>query len=69
MNKSSECKAQVHGDQWYCDICQLVWDIDDPEPPKCSPVGFDDLDECETGRHEHVGIAALKNIREIIGEE
>lgn len=58
------CKAYERGDQWFCDACQLVWDINDDEPPECKTVeviGIDwGKDECRTFR---VGKEALRNIR------
>lgn len=29
------CKAYERGDQWFCDDCGLVWDINDDDPPPC----------------------------------
>jgi hypothetical protein len=29
------CAAQQRGDQFYCTVCRLQWDRDDPSPPAC----------------------------------
>ncbi len=29
------CKAVVIGTEHHCDSCNLVWDINDDDPPKC----------------------------------
>lgn len=31
------CQARRYSDQLNCAACGLVWDINDPEPPKCKP--------------------------------
>jgi hypothetical protein len=31
------CQARQYGDQRQCAACGLIWDINDPEPPKCKP--------------------------------
>lgn len=30
-----ECTARVYGTELHCHQCGFVWDINDPEPPKC----------------------------------
>ena len=30
-----ECEAVQVSDQKRCERCNLLWDINDPEPPKC----------------------------------
>ena len=30
-----ECEAVQVSDQMRCERCNLLWDINDPEPPKC----------------------------------
>lgn len=32
------CKARQFSDQMRCHTCGLVWDVNDPEPPRCSPL-------------------------------
>lgn len=32
------CKAKQYSDQYVCDQCGLVWDMNDPEPPRCLSV-------------------------------
>lgn len=29
------CWAKQHSDQMKCDLCNLVWDVNDPSPPSC----------------------------------
>lgn len=29
------CKARQYSDQMSC-VCGLVWDVNDPDPPKCT---------------------------------
>ena len=29
------CSAWTRGQEKYCNRCGFVWDISDPEPPKC----------------------------------
>ena len=31
------CEARQYSDQMCCGRCGLQWDVNDPEPPKCSP--------------------------------
>lgn len=31
----SRCKAMRMSDQMVCRACNLVWDVNDPEPPEC----------------------------------
>lgn len=33
------CKAIQYSDQMVCKPCQLAWDVNDPEPPRCLTVG------------------------------
>lgn len=40
-----ECKAIQYSDQMVCDRCQLKWDVNDIDPPKCEPFGVIDGDE------------------------
>lgn len=35
MHERKECLARQIGDQMFCTPCGLVWDVNDPEPPKC----------------------------------
>jgi rubredoxin len=30
-----KCKARQYSDQMNCHKCGLVWDTNDPQPPKC----------------------------------
>lgn len=30
-----ECRATVHGDEFHCGNCGLVWDTNDSDPPEC----------------------------------
>jgi len=32
-----ECEAYQVSDQMNCARCGFVWDVNDPDPPKCSP--------------------------------
>ena len=34
-NRPVGCKAYERGDQWFCDQCNIVWDINDDDPPLC----------------------------------
>lgn len=29
------CAAKVRGDQKWCSVCHLIWDLSDPTPPEC----------------------------------
>ncbi len=29
------CKAFQQSDQMYCPRCHFVWDMNDPDPPRC----------------------------------
>ena len=29
------CQAVRYSDEMYCAKCNLRWDVNDPEPPKC----------------------------------
>jgi len=31
------CKAVQYSDQKHCKVCRLTWDMNDPDPPPCSP--------------------------------
>jgi hypothetical protein len=31
----NQCQARAEGDQYRCALCRIVWDRNDPEPPKC----------------------------------
>ncbi len=33
----STCKARRHNDEMRCDHCNRVWELNDPDPPKCNP--------------------------------
>lgn len=33
---SKDCKARRVSDQMCCHRCGLVWDVNDPDPPKCN---------------------------------
>lgn len=32
----SKCHARRQNDQMHCNKCGLLWDINDPDPPKCN---------------------------------
>lgn len=34
-SKPLSCEAIQVSDQMRCERCDLLWDINDPEPPKC----------------------------------
>lgn len=51
-----ECEARQHSDQMICVKCGLVWDTNDPDPPKCKPQGG------KTDAREK----ALKEIKEVL---
>ena len=38
MNSRPNCQARIRGDQYRCDRCGLVWDINDLDPPECQTV-------------------------------
>lgn len=63
-NRPPGCKAYERGDQWFCDACQLVWDIGDDDPPGCKTVEVTSIDwgsdKCRT---LEVGMNALEYIR------
>jgi len=68
MTNRPGCKAYERGDQWFCDRCRLVWDLNDEDPPECKPVvididvGCDDATVVETVNRD-IGFEALRNIR------
>lgn len=31
----TNCKARQQSDQKRCERCDLTWDMNDPDPPKC----------------------------------
>lgn len=33
------CRIQQWSDETVCTVCQLRWDTNDPEPPKCPKEG------------------------------
>lgn len=35
MVRVPHCSAQVIGQEYSCGRCGYVWDLNDPEPPKC----------------------------------
>ncbi len=32
----TKCSARQHSDQMNCEVCGLVWDVNDPDRPPCS---------------------------------
>ena len=32
---NNECQARQYSDQKRCERCDLLWDMNDPEPPQC----------------------------------
>lgn len=63
------CKAEVRGDQWFCDKCQYVWDINDDDPPDCdvaAEFGHDIDDSIPPGRNKEKARQAVDNIKEIL---
>lgn len=48
------CSARQYSDQKQCDRCGLIWDMNDPDPPKCKTD--------EELRREH-GREALEGIK------
>lgn len=51
------CKAYQRGDQWFCDRCGIVWDINDTDPPDCPKQGNE-------ARNRDLGAVTLKNLIE-----
>lgn len=50
-----KCKARQYSDQKVCHDCRLVWDVNDPYPPK---------GKCDTNTVEEDRInVALENVR------
>jgi len=44
-NTASEapgCEATQHSDQMVCHRCKSAWDVNDPEPPACTPIEADE---------------------------
>lgn len=39
------CKAMQMSDQKVCRACNLVWDMNDPEPPECKGAAAESLAE------------------------
>ena len=35
--KRPGCSARQHSDQMCCGRCGLAWDMNDPDPPACTP--------------------------------
>ena len=48
------CEARQYSDQKVCHRCNLVWDMNDPEPPECRP---------EPGEKQR-GRAAIEQLRQ-----
>jgi len=53
------CEARQYSDQKVCHRCNLVWDMNDPEPPECRP---------EPGEKQR-GRAAIEQLRRSLGKE
>ena len=34
-SKPPSCEARQQSDQMRCEKCNLLWDMNDPEPPEC----------------------------------
>lgn len=61
-----ECKAYQVSDQMRCERCDLLWDINDPEPPGCRPV----VNVGTPGNIDHaIGAEALVNIKKDLNRE
>lgn len=66
------CEARQVSDQYICNRCGLVWDMNDPEPPECGSV-----EVVNVGTHGHVdhggskvvGLSALTAIKENLNRE
>ena len=55
----TDCKAKRCNDEMHCGKCGLVWDIKDPEPPRCKP-------ERHATRGLAYGRSHLQKIREML---
>lgn len=38
MSLRTGCSARQYSDEMHCHKCGLVWDVNDPDPPICSPI-------------------------------
>lgn len=36
MRKQRKCEARQFSDQKVCDRCNVCWDVNDIDPPKCA---------------------------------
>lgn len=72
------CKAYERGDQWFCDKCQYVWDINDDDPPVCDVAAepiWVGVDMAKPGEdktvtiHRAIGNSALTVIKENLNRE
>lgn len=34
----ARCYSKQHSDQMVCPVCNLRWDVNDPDPPRCDSV-------------------------------
>ncbi len=42
MTAPLHCQAHREGDEMFCGLCALRWDVSDPDPPRCQPIGRSD---------------------------
>ena len=54
---NNNCEARQYSDQMICTKCGLVWDTNDPDPPKCKVV---------TTKPESARDKALRQIKEVL---
>lgn len=48
------CEARQYSDQKRCERCDLTWDMNDPDPPRCKTA-------------DEVGLAWIERLKIIVG--
>ena len=51
MNMNPLCKARQFSDSVSCELCDLIWDMHDPEPPTCRYEDEDHIKEIQSDFH------------------
>jgi len=64
---SEKCKAIQHSDQMFCSKCQLVWDMNDCEPPQCEGEVMDNVLKFYTATNtDHILEQAMGDFSDIL---
>ena len=73
-NRPPNCKAYERGDQWFCDRCGLIWDLNDDDPPECAPVRVNvgtpsHIDHGSPSRDKEFAHNQVEKMRNILNKE